>query len=328
MSAIGQPMPRGVSPMLATRGTVPRARPQEWAYELKWDGVRTICYIDGERLRLQSRTGRDVTESYPDLAELAASLHGLPAVLDGEIVAFDDNGRPSFGRLQRRMNVRDAEQIRLATAEVAVHLLVFDVLWLDGTAAMPLPYAARRELLESLSIDKTRASIPPVFTGDPDAALDFSHQHGLEGVVAKRLDSSYLPGRRSPDWVKTKHLRAQEVVLGGWRPGEGSRSRLGALLMGIPDGEGALTFIGRVGTGLTEPAIDDLLSRFAPAVSIGNPFGSSLPESEMRGARFIRPDLVAEVQFMEWTLDGRLRFPVWRGLRPDKTPDQVRREEG
>lgn len=321
-------MPHGVSPMLATRGAVPRARPQEWAYELKWDGVRTICYLDGERLRLQSRTGRDVTDGYPDLAELAVALKGLPAVLDGEIVAFDETGRPSFGLLQRRMNVRDAEQIRLATAEVSVHLLVFDVLWLDGTAAMALPYTGRRELLESLSIGSARASVPPVFVGDPDAALDFSHQHGLEGVVAKRLDSGYLPGRRSPDWVKTKHVRAQEVVLGGWRPGEGSRARLGALLMGIPDDAGALTFVGRVGTGLTESAIDELLSRFAEATSAANPFGASLPSTELRGARFVRPELVAEVQFSEWTLDGRLRFPIWRGLRSDKRPDQVGREDG
>ncbi len=314
--------------MLATRGPVPRARQQEWSYELKWDGVRTICYLDGSSVRLQSRTGRDVTESYPDLVELAGAFGGLPAVLDGEIVAFDETGRPSFGLLQRRMNVRDAEQVRVAVAQVSVHLLLFDVLWLDGTNAMPLPFTDRRELLENLTIQSAKASVPPLFTGDPDAAVAFSHQHRLEGVVAKRLDSGYVPGRRSPDWVKTKHVRAQEVVLGGWRPGEGSRARLGALLMGIPDGTGALRFVGRVGGGLSESAIDELLSRFGEAATTDNPFGTSLPGIEVRGARFVRPELVAEVQFSEWTLDGRLRFPVWRGLRPDKRPDQVSREDG
>jgi len=317
-----------LAPMLASPGTLPRSGAHQWAYELKWDGIRALATIADETARLSSRTGRDITSAYPELRPLGQVTRGLSAVLDGEIVALDDSGRPSFGRLQRRMNLQDPAQVATLVGEVPVRYVVFDLLELNGTDVTRVPYRQRRELLEQLEIDSPVAVVPPNFVGQAEAAERFSRTHGLEGVVAKRLDSLYLPGRRTTAWVKTKFTHDQAVVLGGWRHGEGARERLGALLMGIPAGDGTLLFVGRVGSGLTEHGIDTLLRRFGALVSDVNPFGATLPAVEKRGALFLQPELVGEVRYTEWTADNRLRAPVWRGLRTDLSAADVIREAG
>jgi bifunctional non-homologous end joining protein LigD len=314
--------------MLASPGKLPRSGAHQWAYELKWDGIRALATIADETARLSSRTGRDITSAYPELWPLGQVTRGLSAVLDGEIVALDDSGRPSFGRLQRRMNLQDPAQVATLVGEVPVRYVVFDLLELNGTDLTRVPYRQRRELLEHLEIDSPVAVVPPNFVGQAEAAERFSRTHGLEGVVAKRLDSLYLPGRRTTAWVKTKFTHDQAVVLGGWRHGEGARERLGALLMGIPAGDGTLLFVGRVGSGLTEHGIDTLLRRFGALASDVNPFGATLPAVEKRGALFLQPELVGEVRYTEWTADNRLRAPVWRGLRTDLTAADVIREAG
>ena len=321
-------MPTELAPMFATPGELPRGGADGWAYELKWDGIRALATIAGGKARLSSRTGRDITSAYPELRPLGEATRGLSAVLDGEIVALDDTGRPSFGRLQRRMNLQDPAQVAALLDEVPVHFVIFDLLELNGADLIRVPYEQRRELLEQLEIDSPVAAVPPNFVGQPDAAEQFSRAHGLEGVVAKRLDSFYLPGRRTTAWVKSKFTHDQAVVLGGWRHGEGARARLGALLMGLPAGDGTLTFVGRVGSGLTEHGIDVLLGRFDQLATDVNPFGPTLPAIELRGAQFLQPELVGEVRYTEWTVDHRLRAPVWRGLRTDLTVADVVREAG
>ena len=319
-------MPAELAPMLASPGKLPRSGTDQWAYELKWDGIRALATVADGTVRLSSRTGRDITSAYPELRPVGLVTRGLSAVLDGEIVALDETGRPSFGRLQRRMNLQDPAQVAALVGVVPVRYVVFDLLELNGTDLTRVPYRQRRELLEQLEIDSPVATVPPNFVGQVEAAERFSRTHGLEGVVAKRLDSLYLPGRRTTAWVKTKFTHDQAVVLGGWRHGEGARERLGAVLMGVPAGDGALLFVGRVGSGLTEHGIDVLLRRFGELASDVNPFGTTLPAIERRGALFLKPELVGEVRYTEWTADNRLRAPVWRGLRTDLTVADVTRE--
>ena len=316
-----------VRPMLATAGELPAPEQEHrWAFEMKWDGVRTVAYLDRGELRLMTRNDREVSASYPELAGLAGELSGSRIVLDGEVVAFDEAGRPSFGELQARMHVRAPGRSLLE--RVPVTFLAFDLLHADGTSLLDLPYDKRRAALEALELAGDRWAVPPAFDGLGAEALAASKVQGLEGVLAKRHDSTYLPGRRSPLWIKVKHQRMQEVVIGGWSPGAGRREGgIGSLLLGVPDDDGRLIFAGHVGTGFTDRMLADL--------------GAGLRTAERhdlavrrRGAARCTPRtrtgstrlLVGEVVFAEWTRDGRMRHPSWRGLRPDKAPEDVRRE--
>ena len=292
-----------------------------WAYEMKWDGVRAIAVVDGERVRLTSRNGNDVTVAYPEIQALGAALD-LPAVLDGEIVAVDDDGRASFQRLQARMHLRDRGAIAEVAREVPVAYMVFDLLWLDGHLVTDAEYSQRRGLLEGLELRGTSWQTPPA-SDDGDEAFAISAQLGFEGVVAKRIDSRYEPGRRSAAWRKVKHQRRQEFVVGGWQTGEGSRAgRIGSLLIGYYD-DGVLRYAGKVGTGFTEAELDRLAALLGPLATDASPYADrGLP----RDAHFVAPTLVAEVRFTEWTEGGRVRQPAYLGLRDDKTPADVRRE--
>jgi bifunctional non-homologous end joining protein LigD len=294
----------------------------EWAYEMKWDGVRAIAVVEGTSVRLTSRNGNDVTIAYPEIQPLAGHL-SLAAVLDGEIVAVGDDGRASFQRLQARMHLRDPGAIREIAAQVPVAYVLFDVLWLDGHLVIDVPYADRRRLLEGLELRGTSWQTPSA-SDDGDRAFAVSEQLGFEGVVAKRLDSRYEPGRRSPAWRKVKHHRQQEFVVGGWLEGEGSRGgRIGALLIGYYDDDGALRWAGRVGTGFTEAELDRLAGLLAPIAISDSPFADrGLP----RDAHYVQPALVAQVRFTEWTDSGRVRHPAYLGLRDDKAAADVRRE--
>jgi bifunctional non-homologous end joining protein LigD len=317
-----RPLPSELTPMLATLGALP-ADDDSWAFEMKWDGVRALARVEGGHLALTSRSGKDMTVSYPELRGLGEQLGSTQALLDGEIVAFDAKGRPDFARLQPRMHVSSGAAARRLAEHTPVVLLAFDLLHLDGRSLLDLPYTQRRELLVDLELDGPAWQTPPAFTGGGTQALDASRQHGLEGVVAKRLDSRYTPGRRSPDWVKVKNTRTQEVVIGGWRPGKGRRAgTIGSLLLGLPD-EGGLRYVGQVGTGFTQETLADLHSRLSRLARKSSPFTPDVPRPEARDANWVTPRLVGEVAFGEWTESRRLRHPSWRGLRPDKGADEV-----
>lgn len=325
------PLAGGLTPMLATAGVLPSpAEDEQWAYETKWDGVRVLAFIDGGRVHLRSRNDLDITVSYPELEGLGSRLGAGQAVLDGEVVAFGPDGRPSFARLQKRMHVGQAAEAQRLSGTDPARYLIFDVLHLDGSATIGLPYQRRRQLLEELDLDGASWQCPSYFAGNGAMVLQASQQLGLEGVVAKRLTSTYRPGRRSPDWRKIKNLRTQEVVVLGWQPGNGRRAgTIGSILVGVPGDEAAaagLRYAGKVGTGFTDAALTALHRQLKPLARPTPALAAPPPRADTVGAQWVQPELVAEVAFGEWTPDGRLRHPVWRGLRPDKSVSDVRLE--
>jgi bifunctional non-homologous end joining protein LigD len=311
--------------MLATAGPIPEKDDGRFAVEMKWDGVRAVSYWDGGEFRLLSRNDNDVTAGYPELAALGTLLGSHSAILDGEIVAYV-RGRPSFEALQARMHVRGAKVKQLAV-DVPVTLLLFDIMQLDGKATTGLPYTQRRSLLEALELTGDHVLTPPAFHDAPKTVLAASRTQGLEGVVAKAVDSIYLPGRRSPSWIKVKHEHTQEVIVGGWKPGEGGRAgRIGSLLLGINNDAGDLVYVGHVGTGFSDRALVELGTRLKPLQRKTSPFTGEVPRLHARDAVWVTPSLVGEVSYSEFTRDLRLRHPSWRGLRPDKSPAEVHRE--
>jgi bifunctional non-homologous end joining protein LigD len=314
-----EPLPDKIEPMLAKTGPLPRDD-HRWAYEIKWDGVRAIAYVDGGRLRLASRNGRDITPRYPELRELGRALAGHEAVLDGEVVAFDAEGRPSFQRLQGRMHLTSDHVVRRLAQSEPVAYVLFDLLWLDGHSLPALPYSERRERLLALDLSGPTWQTPASHVGDGAAMLEASRARGLEGIIAKRLDSPYTPGRRPGTWVKVKNVRSTEVVIGGWLEGEGRRSgRLGALVVGYYE-DGALRYAGRVGTGFDEAELNRLGGLLAPLARADSPFEGRQPPRE---THFVEPELVATVNYGEWTQARTLRHPVYKGLRDDLAPENV-----
>ncbi|MEV6982784.1 non-homologous end-joining DNA ligase [Sphaerisporangium sp. NPDC051017] len=316
------------TPMLAQVGPLPAPDvDQAWGHEMKWDGVRALAYVQNGALTLISRNGKDVTTAYPELYALAGAVGGRDVVLDGEIVAFDEAGRPSFSALQPRMHQRDPARVRHLVRAVPVTYMLFDVLHVGDEPVIALPYVERRALLEDIVTPGARWQVPAWFRDDGAHALSLSRRLGMEGVVSKRLLSPYRPGRRSPEWTKVKNFRAQEVVIGGWTPGKGRRSTtIGSLLLGVNEGD-RLVYAGNVGTGFTEEALRELLAILAPLARDTSPFADEMPREQARDARWVEPVLVGEVQYAEWTPDRRLRHPSWRGLRDDKAPERVIRED-
>ena len=320
-------MPDVVAPMRAAASERLPADDAAWAFEVKWDGVRAIAFVTGGRLRLQSRTLLDITGQYPEVAGLADALAGHDAVLDGEIVAFDAAGRPSFELLQQRINTTGG-RVAARMSRVAVSYLAFDLLYLDGRSLTALPYVERRARLESLGLAGPSWAVPRHRVGDGAALLAATAEQGLEGVVAKRADSPYEEGRRSRCWLKVKNVRRQELVVGGWLPGGGSRAgRLGSLLVGY-HGDGGLRYAGRVGSGLTDRDLSGLGGALERLARADSPFAAEppLPPAVRRNARFVDPVLVVEVAFSEWTRGGTLRAPRFKGLRTDKPAAEVVRE--
>lgn len=312
-----QPTPRlqDFSPMLATLGSVDKLTAAQYAFEGKFDGYRLLVEIDHGKLRLQSRSGRDMTNDYPQLESLAADLADHAVILDGEVVALDGDGVPSFGEMQNRVRASRIE------------FWAFDILQLDGRSLLRAKYRDRRRVLETFA-EGTDLIVPPLLSGNGPEALEYSRKKKWEGVVAKKWDSTYQPGRRSAAWVKDKNWNTQDVVIGGWREGNGGRSSgIGALLVGIP-GERGLRFVGRVGTGFSEKDLARLKDLLAPLHTSESPFEARLSTQDSRGVTYVRPELVGEVRYGEWTSDGRLRHPSWRGLRPDKEPADVVQEQG
>lgn len=337
LGASPPPATGDLRPMLASTATPTQARTaaRGWAerdgdkvawVEMKWDGIRAVGAWDGERLRLYARSGNEVTHRYPELTAVDAGLGTEPCVVDGELVALEPDGRPSFPLLQTRMNLERAGDIAREARSVPVRYYLFDVLARDGDDLADLPLRARRQVLEAVgaaSVDPI--AVPPVFD-DVDAALETSEQLRLEGIVVKDPGSRYLRGGRSDAWLKVKLTRTQEVVIAGIRPGKGGRSTtFGSLLLGIPDEEG-LRYAGRVGTGFSDSTLKALMKKLLPLRTDDNPL-VGVPPLDARDALWVRPELVGEVEFGEFTPGGILRHPRWRGLRPDKAPVEVRREE-
>ena len=316
-------MPEFVAPMLAQLSTLP-AEESGWAYEVKWDGVRALARSQPGRLRLLTRNRNDVTPAYPELRVLNRALSSHSAIVDGEIVAFDERGRPSFEALQSRIHLRGEAAVRRAMQANPVAYVAFDLLWLDGHPLVALPYEQRRELLFELQLAGERVLVPEHHLGDGEALLTATREQGLEGIVAKRLDSPYLPGQRARTWLKVKNAQRQELVIGGWTEGKGGRSgSLGALHLGVHDDDGELRYSGRVGSGFDGAELERLAKLLAPLERAGSPFAGRQPP---KGAHFVDPELVAEVEFSEWTKQGMLRQPVYHGLRDDKPAAEVVRE--
>jgi bifunctional non-homologous end joining protein LigD len=312
-------------PMKAVTGPLPIAE-SGWAFEIKWDGVRVLSAIEHGAVRLRSSRGNDITGRYPELQSLADALAGHAVVLDGEVVAFDEEGRPSFGRLQHRMHVASAAEVRKRAETVPITYVVFDLLLLDGNEVMPLPYIERRRLLTELVPDDGCWTVPAHREGEGQALLDAVKARGLEGIVAKKIDSPYLLGKRSSSWIKVKARLRQEFVIGGWQPGEGGREgQLGSLLIGVYE-DGRLRYCGKVGTGFSMRELTRLGELLAPLAIDESPFDPPPPRLIARSARYVRPELVAEVEFGEWTDEGILRHPSYLGLRDDKNPTDVVRE--
>ncbi|MCP2636562.1 ATP-dependent DNA ligase [Microbacterium sp. HD4P20] len=319
-------------PMLSTSATPAAAgqAAQRWGepawVEMKWDGIRAVGSWDGSRLRLYARSGNDITHRYPELTAVDAGLGDEPAVVDGELVALEPDGRPSFPLLQMRMNLERAGDITREARRTPVRYYLFDVLSHDGDDLADLPLRERREVLEAVADNTVEAiAVPPVFD-DVDAALDVSRQLRLEGIVVKDPASRYRRGGRSEAWLKVKITHTQEVVIAGIRPGKGSRSgTFGSLLLGIPGADG-LQYAGRVGTGFSESTLASLMKKLLPLRVDDNPL-IGVPPLDSRDALWVRPELVGEVEYGEFTPGGILRHSRWRGLRPDKSPDEVRRED-
>jgi bifunctional non-homologous end joining protein LigD len=324
---MGDPMPDNIQPMLATTGELPDDVAR-WALEIKWDGVRALVYVAEGRVRAVGRRGIDATSRYPELQALADLLPDQTAVIDGEVVAFDSEGRPSFERLQNRMHVNhpDARLIR----QVPVHYVAFDLPYLSGHELYDLPYRDRRALLDGLELSAGPIEAPPYLHGAEVEQVrelrEYTREQGLEGLIAKRLDSPYRPGRRVDYWLKVKNFRTQEVVIGGWKAGKGRREGgVGSLLLGVYDG-GDLRFVGHVGTGFSDVELEDLHKRLTFLERPDSPYVGRVPREHARFANWVDPSLTGEVEFSRWTRDGMLLHATWRGLRPEIPPEEVHRE--
>jgi len=309
-----------IVPMLATLGSLASLSPgATWRLEGKWDGVRAVAAISDGELVVRSRTGRDITATYPELAELSALLRNRSATLDGEIVAFGAEGRTDFGLLQQRLGLSGAAVQRLQQT-VPVTYLIFDVLDLDGESLLDVPYDERRRALKGLRIAGEHCRVPGQLHGSPEAVLARTKADGWEGMIAKKSDSRYLPGQRSTAWMKIKNEKDIEVAVIGWEPGKGRREGLiGSLLLAVPAGNG-WRYVGKVGTGFTDNMLVDLAGVLAPLHADSSPVTEPLPPgAAVRAAHWVRPQIVGEVLYSEITRHGALRHPRWRGIRVDKT---------
>jgi bifunctional non-homologous end joining protein LigD len=349
--------PSGLVPMLAKAGDLPDTEGAH-AYELKWDGIRALVYIRGGEVHIESRNRNDITKQYPELAALGAALADHEVVLDAEIVAFTEAGVPSFQLLQSRLGLTREDTIRTRAAATPVTLAIFDVLHLDGHDLMPLGYEQRREVLATLDLDGPNWRVSEYHVGGGHEMLASVVEHGLEGVMVKRLDAPYGPGKRTSAWTKVKQQQRQEFVVGGWTEGNGSRAgQIGALLIGHQDVRPSrarqrkepqrLMYAGSVGTGFGHATLEQLAALLAPLAVDESPFeinspGADKPVGKWQAIRakdrttgkpvaskvhYVRPELVVELEFTEFTRDGTLRHPSFQGLRDDKDPADVVRED-
>jgi len=318
--------PPRADPMLATLTAAAFDDP-EWAFEPKWDGIRAIA-VCSEDTRLVSRNDKDITVAYPELYGLHKQVVAVDAMLDGEIVAFDD-GVPSFQRLQQRMHLRDARRIEQMAKQIPVVYVVFDLLFVDGRDLTPRTLADRRRILEELIVPSDTIQVSPTTPDNGVALFQAASVQGLEGIMAKRLASRYQPGARSRDWLKVKVTYDADVVIVGWTEGEGRREgTLGSLVMAVYDG-GDLRYVGNVGTGFDRGSLDDALGRLQGLEETPPPFPPEMLRSrpELRKAHWVVAELVAKVEHRQLTSAGRLRAPSFQGFREDKRPEECTWEQ-
>ena len=308
-----------ISPMLAKEANLPK-NDDKYGFEVKWDGMRAIIYCHNGSIQILSRNNYSVTSQYPELQSIPN--FNKSAILDGEIVYFDDNGKPSFGGLQHRMNIV-TDRIDSVAKKYPIVYIAFDLLFLDGQSLLNFSYVARRDRLENLHLNSLSYQTPGYKIGVGHEMMEAVKRMGLEGIMAKRLDSLYLPGQRSGDWLKIKNKNRQEFIIGGLVPGNGNRyNDIGALLLGYYDGQ-QLKYAGKVGIGFTVAELKNLKLLLQPLVIQQNPFESSIPYKDVK---FVQPVLICEIEFSEWTLNHTLRHPSYKGLRVDKSPREVTKE--
>jgi bifunctional non-homologous end joining protein LigD len=317
-------MPGVFPPMLASLASGLPVNQSQYGFEYKWDGVRAICRWDGRNLSFYSRNQLDITRRYPELWPIAKVFGSRPVILDAEVIALDDQQRPSFSQLQQRMHVNDEQSIRRLVNQVPVWLMVFDVLYLDGKSLMTLPWLQRRDYLDQLHLESDGSPwrVPPAHVGEGDAMLEAARRMRLEGLVAKHVESIYRPGARSADWLKIKIIGDEEFVVGGWVPEAGTRTnRIGSLLIGQFDEQGRLRFAGGIGTGFRVPDHRQLTRLLAGLRTPNSPFADPIPK---RGALFVEPTTVVQVEYRRRTPEGMVHQGAYKGLRNDKEPREVR----
>jgi bifunctional non-homologous end joining protein LigD len=331
-------MPRKLDAMLAKPGEVPESDPGRWwAYEVKWDGIRALGYASRGKWSMLSRRQEDVTARYPELGGIARALGDHAAVVDGEVVALDKEGRPRFQLIQSRMGLSSPAAVKARMQQQPVDYVIFDLLHLDGHDVRDLPYLERRELLEGLKLDGERWRVPRYRLDGGADLLEAARRQGLEGIVSKRTDSLYRPGKRTGEWIKTRVWKRQEFVIGGYIPGEGSRAkRVGSVLVGYYDRRRSelrkdqsqkLHFAGGVGSGLKESDLAFLTAELRKRKRRESPFDIGQPAGpKARFAVWCKPELVCEVSWTEWTNEGTLRQPAFKGMRDDKDPREVVKE--
>ena len=322
-----------IKPMLAKQSGLP-IDDAEYGFEIKWDGMRALLYCQDGQIRILSRNQKNVTAQYPEIKGLGRSGPKRQFILDGEIVYFDGTGQPSFSGLQHRMGLSDYKNIEDQKQKYPVTYIIFDLLSYQGESILHHPYTMRREMLGKMRLEGPAWQTPDYKLGSGQDILEAVRKMGLEGIVAKKLNSRYIPGKRSGDWLKIKNRQRQELVIGGWIPGNGvRRGKIGALLLGYYESPittvqqncnlQQLHYAGKAGTGFALADLEYLGSLLLPLTISYNPFNSIPP---VKGAIFVNPVLVGEFEFTEWTPNNTLRHPVFKGLRTDKYAGEVIRE--
>jgi bifunctional non-homologous end joining protein LigD len=323
-----KPMPTAIRPMLATAIAKPFDNP-DWLFEIKWDGYRAVAFIADGHVRFVSRNQNDLTAQYPELATLPQFFQASGAVLDGEIVALDDQGRPSFSLMQQRTGFRPGKSRLAGRQGVPVIYYAFDLLYLDGFDLRRVPLERRKQLLEQRISNSAVVHFSDHFPGNGLALFEAAAQKGLEGIVAKKRDSLYAE-TRSHEWLKIKITQRQECVIGGYTDPEGSRAYFGSLVLGLYDKQKRLIHVGQAGTGFDQKMLKEMFAKLEPLATSKNPFYGEI--GGLRKVHFVRPELVAEIKFSEWTHETaeggmKLRAPVFMGLRLDKSPAECTFED-
>jgi bifunctional non-homologous end joining protein LigD len=323
-----EPMPRVIRPMLATLVDEPFDDDQ-WLFEIKWDGYRAIAFLENSSLRLVSRNQNDLTDAYPELDSIPKLVKARTAILDGEIVALDDDGRSSFSLMQQRTGVGEGgRRIRRTRDDIPVVYYVFDLLYLDGCNLMRAPLEQRKGLLASILTPNPTLRYSDHYVGKGNDLFRAAAERRLEGIIAKLRQSQYVQ-KRTRDWLKIKIVKRQECVIGGYTEPRGSREHFGSIVLGLYDDQGRLVPVGQAGSGFTQRTHQEMWERLEPLKSSRNPFYGTV-ESDRR-VHYVKPELVAEIKFGEWTHEGqsgaiKMRAPVYQGLRFDKNPEECKLE--